>query len=238
MANEPTSRRWLFYALGLTCIAMLIPLDGLLAGFLSLDRLPGDVRRELEAIQQYGQLSVLVITAVLIWRLQPRRTRRLLDLGLAAGVTALAAQVVKHLAGRARPLYDEPLAFVGPFATFDPGNGAEPVTVWSDGYALASMPSSHTAAAVVLSVFLATLYPGLRGFAIVMAVIVGAGRLLFAAHYPSDVLAGAMLGMLVGGSIIRAYGGVRLLDWVWTRWVRPGDEPALPRVLAEEARSV
>lgn len=228
-------KRLIICALGLLAAVLLLPFDQRIVGLLEGLGLHGDVRRELLALQQYGQFSFTVIAAILIWRLQPQRTRRLLDLALAAGLTALAATLIKRLTGRARPPFGDPWAFVGPFGSFDPGGGDPPVTVWSDSYVLASMPSSHTSAAVVLSVFIAILYPRLRVFAIVMASIVAACRLLFGAHYLSDVVAGAVLGGLIGGIVIRGYGGVRLLDWIWTRWIRPGDAPALPRVLATEA---
>lgn len=228
----------MLYVLGLLGIALLIPIDQTLADLADRLRLGGDVRTELLALQQYGQFAVTVIAGVLVWRLDPKRTRRVLDLGLAAVSVALACRIIKQLTGRARPMFGDPIAFVGPFGTYDPGHGAEPVTVWSNSYALAAMPSSHTAAAVVLSVFLVALYPRLRVFAIVMAAVVGACRILFGAHYPSDVLAGALLGLLLGGAIIHGFAGVRLLDWIWTRWIRPGSAPALPRVLGQERCSV
>ncbi len=213
-------------ALAVLGAAALLGLDGPIMELVRPLKIGGDLRREMEAIQQYGQFSAIVLTAVLIWRLQPQRAWRLLDLGLAAGLTSLACQAVKRMAGRARPMFDDPWAFIGPLGTFDPGNGRDPVTVWSSSYDLASMPSSHAAAAVVFSLFLATLYPRLREFAIVMASIVGVSRVLFGAHYPSDVLAGAMLGLIVGGPIIRTSAGVRLLEKLLGPGRVPGAEAA------------
>ncbi len=204
----------------------LLALDGPVMRLVSPLKIGGDLRRELEALQQYGQFSALVLTAVLIWRLQPQRAWRLLDLGLATGLTTLACQAVKHAAGRARPMFGDPWAFIGPMGTFDPGGGRDPVTVWNESYDLASMPSSHTAAAVVLSIFLAALYPRLREFAVVMTSIVGISRVLFGAHYPSDVLAGAVVGLLVGGPIIGTCAGIRLLEKVLGPGRVPGAEAA------------
>jgi hypothetical protein len=78
-------------------------------------RLGGDVRRELEALQQFGQGTFSVLIALAIVLLDRRRSRRLVDWGLAAGVTALLLYPAKMLIGRPRPKFDDPFGFTGPF---------------------------------------------------------------------------------------------------------------------------
>ncbi|ENY72557.1 phosphatase PAP2 family protein [Aeromonas diversa] len=61
----------------------------------------------------------------------------------------------------------------------------------SDRY---SLPSGHTAAAFLVAVVLGSLYSSLLLPLLVWAALVGASRLLLGVHYPSDLLAGALLG--------------------------------------------
>jgi membrane-associated phospholipid phosphatase len=76
------------------------------------------------------------------------------------------------------------------------------------------MPSSHTALAVVMSVFLITLYPRLRPFGVAMVVVVGGCRVLFRDHYPTDVLIGALVGYLLAHLVIVRSWGQQIVDWV------------------------
>jgi membrane-associated phospholipid phosphatase len=89
---------------------------------------------------------------------------------------------------------------------------------------------------VVLSVFIAMIWPRLGVFAFVMAIIVGLSRFAFAAHWASDVLGGALIGFLVGYPIIRGFYGIRALDAIWRRWPIRASTSALGPVVAEEKR--
>ena len=80
-----------------------------------------------------------------------------------------------------------------------------PYEVWSDLPCLAlppdqfSFPSGHTMTAfAVWSAFAATV-PGFSPVLLPLAVLIGLSRVFLGLHYPSDVLAGALLGSLVGG---------------------------------------
>lgn len=58
-----------------------------------------------------------------------------------------------------------------------------------------SFPSGHSAAAFVFATLIAHFYPGATEFAYVVAALIGASRVLLGVHYPSDIVAGAALGM-------------------------------------------
>ncbi|MEW6302107.1 MAG: glycosyltransferase family 39 protein [Verrucomicrobiota bacterium] len=82
-----------------------------------------------------------------------------------------------------------------------------------------SMPSSHAAnwfsAVAVLFIY----YRGSLKLAVPLALLVGFSRIYNGVHYPSDVLAGALLGLLYGTGIV--YGADALWQRVVLKWFPP-----------------
>ncbi|MDO5639561.1 MAG: phosphatase PAP2 family protein [Neisseria sp.] len=58
-----------------------------------------------------------------------------------------------------------------------------------------SFPSGHTAAAFVFATLVAAFYPLLAPFAYTLAALIGLSRVMLGVHYPSDIAAGALLGV-------------------------------------------
>ncbi|MDO8427487.1 MAG: glycosyltransferase family 39 protein [Deltaproteobacteria bacterium] len=63
---------------------------------------------------------------------------------------------------------------------------------------LNSFPSGHTAAAFAVAYALSRRYPRLSIFFYLTAALIGAGRVYLGSHYPTDVLAGAFVGVCAG----------------------------------------
>lgn len=61
-----------------------------------------------------------------------------------------------------------------------------------------SFPSGHTLHAVLFSVMLGTYFPALLPVLLVFSVLVALSRMVLGLHYPTDVLAGAGLGLTLG----------------------------------------
>jgi len=237
--HDPVRRYWAFPMVIAIAAFLLGPMlfggaiDLAIARLLRSLVFGGDIRRELETLQQWGAAGSIVIASIVIWQMDRRRRLRLLDWYAALLVLIPIVTLMKMLIGRPRPrsglLVDgattrELATLQNPGTVIEfPGEvlwpwGAWPIDgvgvvhsweVWKDiSSDLWSMPSSHTAYAVAMSVFIALTYPRLRALAIAMGVIVGLSRVILTAHYPSDVVVGACVGYAV------AYPGVRF------RWGR------------------
>lgn len=68
---------------------------------------------------------------------------------------------------------------------------------------LSSLPSGHTTVSFALAFTLSRRYPSLRLPLYATAGLVAASRVYLGAHYPSDVVAGALLGILAGWILLK-----------------------------------
>jgi membrane-associated phospholipid phosphatase len=105
----------------------------------------------------------------------------------AIAVPSLFVTIIKRLIGRARPMVGGSL---DPFL-YSP-------FVWRADYA--GMPSGHATTAFAVLVAFGTLWPRSRTLWLVYALLIAVSRVVVTAHYPSDVLAGALVG--IGGAIV------------------------------------
>jgi membrane-associated phospholipid phosphatase len=105
----------------------------------------------------------------------------------AIAVPSLFVTIIKRLIGRARPMVGGSL---DPFL-FSP-------FVWRADYA--GMPSGHATTAFAVLVAFGTLWPRYRTIVLIYALIIAISRVVVTAHYPSDVLAGALVG--IGGAVL------------------------------------
>ena len=100
---------------------------------------------------------------------------------LGVGVPGIISTLLKRLIGRGRP------------ETWTEQMGLAFRTNWS-AYDYQSFPSGHATTALAFSVVIAMLWPRLTWPALVFGVLVAMSRVFVGAHYPTDVLAGAVLG--------------------------------------------
>lgn len=76
--------------------------------------------------------------------------------------------------------------------------GVESLVVPGDCF---SFPSGHTSASFMFTVISAAAYPALLPLLLPLSLLVGASRVVLGVHYPSDILAGAVLGASVGSVV-------------------------------------
>jgi membrane-associated phospholipid phosphatase len=116
---------------------------------------------------------------------------------LAVLVPVLVAELIKWAVGRGRP-------FVGGSANafnFAPFTGTE---------AYFSFPSAHAVTSFALAFAVGALWPRTRPVMLLYAVLIAASRLVLLAHHPSDVVAGALIG-IIGAMAVRYWFAVRRL---------------------------
>jgi membrane-associated phospholipid phosphatase len=149
----------------------------------------------------------LLLIAALASPALPRMSRlvlatvsvRLGFLFMAIAVPALVVAIAKRLIGRARPLVDgnlDPFVYL-PFA-------------WRVDYA--SLPSGHATNACAAAFAIGALWPRARWPMWTYALVIGVGRVVLTSHHPSDVIAGALAGV-VGALIVRDWFAARRLGF-------------------------
>lgn len=118
---------------------------------------------------------------------------------LAIAVPSLFVTIVKRLIGRARPMVT---GVLDPYI-FSP-------LVWRADYA--SLPSGHSTTAFAVLVAFGTLWPRARTVLLIYAFLIAVSRVVVTAHYPTDVAAGALVG--IGGALlVRRYFALRRLGF-------------------------
>jgi membrane-associated phospholipid phosphatase len=150
--------------------------------------------------------TALVVIAFASPLLQGTARARLLRFGtqmqylfFAVLVPILLAEIVKWAAGRGRP-------FVGGKANafnFAPFTGTE---------AYFSFPSAHAVTGFALAFAVGAVWPRARPWMLIYALSIAASRLALLAHHPSDVVAGALIGLL-GALAVRYWFAARQLGF-------------------------
>jgi membrane-associated phospholipid phosphatase len=144
----------------------------------------------LAALPSLPRLLQCVLAAVMV---------RVGFLFAAIAVPGLFVTVAKHIFGRARPGVGgsvDPTLF-SPFS-------------WPAAYA--GLPSGHAATAFSVLVAFGTLWPRARTVLWIYALLIAVSRVVVTAHYPSDVLAGAVVGV-AGALLVRHWFALRSIGF-------------------------
>lgn len=156
------------------------------------DNLRGLLDPVVRAYTHLGDAGMLwIILTVLL--LIPRRTRKA---GVVSAIALLLSLlctnvVLKHLVARPRPWLDV-AGLIPLVAEHDPN----------------SFPSGHTSAALAAACAWWRTLPAkwMRVGTMVLAVLMGLSRLYVGVHYPTDVLAGAVVGVFCGWAAWKLWG--------------------------------
>ncbi len=139
--------------------------------------------------------ATLIIAAFLLFAIGRFKKPSLYPFGKSLLIGLLSAglsvQVLKHLIGRARPRLTDSVIFIGPSL--------------KSGYD--SFPSGHSTLAFCLAYVASKYYPRYNAAFYLFALTVALYRIDCLAHFPSDVLAGAVVGVTVAKLILSKTAG-------------------------------
>src|SRR4051794_6490309 len=134
-----------------------------------------------DPLKAYVQASevIFALGLVALFLVGPRLRRAAVSAGLSAGVALIVAHFLAAAIDRHRPFVDHPLAHNFLAHASDPG-----------------FPSDHATGAFAIAFALVLRDRVIGIVALVLALALSFGRVALGAHYPSDVLAGAVLGLM------------------------------------------
>jgi undecaprenyl-diphosphatase len=203
---------WTLAVIAVLIASMLWMDDALIS---AVGRMPEWLIRGFDSITDFGKAGwflwpiglFLLAMAAIAARDLPEMTRRVLAalavrLGfvfVAIALPGLIVTVLKRVIGRGRPLVDS-----------DGGVFAFKPLVWQVDYA--SIPSGHATTAFAAALAIGAVWPWLRPVVWVYAVLIGVSRVVLTAHYPSDIIAGAVFGV-VGAVLVRRWFAARGLGF-------------------------
>ncbi len=142
-------------------------------------------------LSRIGTLGLVWIAIAVVLAVLRRRPSILAALVVADVAADLLAELGKVIVRRHRPFETQ----IGPPSSTH------------------SFPSGHSATSFACATVLAALAPRYRGAFFVLAALIALSRLYNGMHYPTDVVAGSLLGLATGVLVLRALrqrgGGLR-----------------------------
>lgn len=152
----------------------------------------GDVNRETAFLAQYGQSIATPIAGWLAAIAHDGDWRIFAIVCLPVLMTSIISMTLKRTLGRIRPNRENAGRFTG--------------WSWRHSSKRESFPSSHSACAMALSVTLSHVWPQAAVVFWLLAGVTALLRYVNDAHFPSDIVAGTLLGLAI------AQPGVQWLD--------------------------
>ncbi len=191
---------WGFPIFLLACMAVILWNDTNLDVFFVINGFSGITGDKLWALLTFFSDGLVTVVILLPWiRKKPRIIWAVL---MAALIYTIFGQAIKHLAQVPRPpkiLAPEHFHLIGP------------------GWTSNSFPSGHASMVFILAgvFFFTTSKIWLRPVLLVFASLVAMSRIVVGVHWPLDVLAGAVIGLIsIWISLKLSY----FTRWAWTAW--------------------
>lgn len=185
--------------------------DPMVARYATLEGMPGDFKKTIGMFEAFGHGAGVVLVLLLIWTLDRANAHRAVVVAFAAWGAGLLAIGIKFFVCRLRPsqLTRELVAVNAHGVASAPPLPESVDELSSTGFfhdAIHSFPSGHTAVAFAMAWTLGQLYPTGRWLFLSFATIVAVQRVYAQAHFVSDTVAGAGIGLLVA-TLVLHYAG-------------------------------
>lgn len=169
---------------------------------------PGDLRRVFKLSEIFAHGFGVAVIIFAIWNLSPEKRRHIPRLLSCAAFPPITAHLIKLFAARKRPtcFLDMHLVPTWPESSRETWVGVGRQVAWNTEYVTQSFPSAHAALVCGLAIGLSFLYPRGRWLFLCLAIIAATQRVIFLAHWPSDVAVGSALGFLIAGGLVQNWG--------------------------------
>ena len=175
----------------------LMPVEASITQAIRVESLPGDLRRIIGLSEFFAHGFGVFVILMAIWTIAPMYRRRLPRLFACAYLPGLVVLLIKLSVGRYRPgAMDSANPVSGEsWIGWFPGLTEESTAVL--GYSIQSFPSGHAATAMGLAVGLSWLQPSGRWLFFFCAAMAAAQRVVYKAHWTSDVLIGCAIAIVI-----------------------------------------
>jgi membrane-associated phospholipid phosphatase len=194
-------RRWRVFAFAwLVAFVLALCLDRTIASLLAPDFFAMKVHPFVRAIEYGGRTWFLLGVMALLVLVPPRRWRAAAFVFASCLSGAVFCTVLKWAVGRTRPVADM-VVDIRPF-DFDFFRGGVPGLLEQRNLCF---PSGHATQVFALAACLALFYPRGRHAWFAAALVVSMQRVVELAHYPSDVVGGALVGVLGFAAMARLF---------------------------------
>ncbi len=226
------SRGWPHYWLASAAFAvaalLALQFDGQVASYNNFGNFPGDARRILQLSEFFAHGFGVFVIAWGIWFLAAEKRAFIPRIVACAIWPGMVVQGIKHLVSRTRPgkmatelPESELLSDSGPASWNSVWNGFGDKL--NSMYETQSFPSGHTATAVGLAIGLSWVFPKGKYFFWALAALSASQRITSDAHWISDVLAGAAVGILCAGAVTQ--------DWGVGRWLGNWESASIRKMI-------
>ncbi len=188
--------------------------------------IPGDLRRIIQLSEIFGHGFGIAIVSWMLWLLAPDKRRFIPRVAACAVLPGLVAVLVKLFVFRRRPGFYWPEYADQVANTWVGFFGSGNLHQFNVDYVTQSFPSAHAATAIGLASGLAWLFPRGRFAFFGLGMLAAFQRVFAGAHWTSDVLAGAAVGVLVCGFLLRS----RSINLLFARIENQEDRMAATRM--------
>lgn len=188
VAHRRSTRRLVALALA-TAAVLALPLDLSVMRWATGGHLPGSAEKAIRLSEAFSHGFGAAVILLAVWLLDRGSRSQMPRLVAGTVLGGVLANTLKLVVSRTRPrafdLDGQILDSFSGWLSF----GRLPST--QEGF-----PSAHAATGFALAAMLSWRYPAGRTLFVVLAVVSGVQRIVSSAHFPSDVLLGAALGVL------------------------------------------
>lgn len=151
-------------------------------------------------------IIAFLLTSLFLWKEHKRKW--ILPLWLTLGITAIVSFILKVLIQRERPFQLGLTSLLTSLAS-------NSYTIWNF-----SFPSFQAALGFCAVPILSREFPKLKYFWIGLAVLIAFSRLYFGLHFLSDVIAGGLIGYLIGFVVVKTENRTRFFEGIYKKVFR------------------